>query len=226
MRTNQDTQCTQRPAADLSLVRLFLDLDSDETNGVVLQRDRNRHVLQLPSGRRGQHRQLSPECQRHVGEGRTPFGLQPGRRPTRARTSVPRSPRRDDLLVTPVDGGRLAVMRSGPPGGSGRPSRSPRASRPSTRGSSASAARADPVPMSPSVPESGEVTGASTPARRAHERTLRTPAFPLMPRHPAKRIRAGDASSSSPYQSPLNALKHLSSILEACAAQPETSVLS
>ena len=58
-------------------LQLFLDLDSDETNGVVLQRDRNRHVLQLPSGRRGQHRQLSPECQRHVGEGRTPFGLQP-----------------------------------------------------------------------------------------------------------------------------------------------------
>ena len=56
-------------------LQLFLDLDSDETNGVVLQRDRNRHVLQLPSGRRGQHRQLSPECQRHVGEGRTPFGL-------------------------------------------------------------------------------------------------------------------------------------------------------
>ena len=58
-------------------LQLFLDLDSDETNGVVLQRDRNRHVLQLPSRRRGQHRQLSPECQRHVGEGRTPFGLQP-----------------------------------------------------------------------------------------------------------------------------------------------------
>ena len=57
-------------------LQLFLDLDSDETNGVVLQRDRNRHVLQLPSGRRGQHRQLSPECQRHVGEGRTTFGLQ------------------------------------------------------------------------------------------------------------------------------------------------------
>ena len=57
-------------------LQLFLDLDSDETNGVVLQRDRNRHVLQLPSGRRGQHRQLSPGCQRHVGEGRTPFGLQ------------------------------------------------------------------------------------------------------------------------------------------------------
>ena len=57
-------------------LQLFLDLDSDGTNGVVLQRDRNRHVLQLPSGRRGQHRQLSPECQRHVGEGRTPFGLQ------------------------------------------------------------------------------------------------------------------------------------------------------
>ena len=57
-------------------LQLFLDLDSDETNGVVLQRDRNRHVLQMPSGRRGQHRQLSPECQRHVGEGRTPFGLQ------------------------------------------------------------------------------------------------------------------------------------------------------
>ena len=35
-------------------LQLFLDLDSDETNGVVLvQRDRNRHVLQLPSGRRG-----------------------------------------------------------------------------------------------------------------------------------------------------------------------------
>ena len=61
-------------------LQLFLDLDSDETNGVVLmvvlQRDHNRHVLQLPSGRRGQHRQLSPECQRHVGEGRTPFALQ------------------------------------------------------------------------------------------------------------------------------------------------------
>ena len=57
-------------------LQLFLDLDSDETNGVVLQRDRNRHVLQLPSGRRGQHRQLSPECQRHVGEGRTTFGLE------------------------------------------------------------------------------------------------------------------------------------------------------
>ena len=56
-------------------LQLFLDLDSDETNGVVLQRDRNRHVLQLPSGWRGQHRQLSPGCQRHVGEGRTPFGL-------------------------------------------------------------------------------------------------------------------------------------------------------
>ena len=56
-------------------LQLFLDLDSDETNGVVLQRDHNRHVLQLPSGRRGQHRQLSPECQRHVGEGRTLFGL-------------------------------------------------------------------------------------------------------------------------------------------------------
>ena len=63
--------------------QLFLDLDSDETNGVVLQRDRNRHVLQLPSGRRGQHRQLSPECQRHVGEGRTPFALQLALRPTR-----------------------------------------------------------------------------------------------------------------------------------------------
>ena len=30
-------------------LQLFLDLDSDETNGVVLQRDRNQHVLQLPS---------------------------------------------------------------------------------------------------------------------------------------------------------------------------------
>ena len=57
-------------------LQLFLDLDSDETDGVVLQWDRNRHVLQPLSGRRGQHRQLSPGCQRHVGEGRTPFGLQ------------------------------------------------------------------------------------------------------------------------------------------------------
>ena len=65
-------------------LQLSLDLDSDETNGVVLQRDRNRHVLQLLSSRRGQHRQLSPECQRHVGEGRTPFSLQPGCWPPRA----------------------------------------------------------------------------------------------------------------------------------------------
>ena len=38
-------------------LQLFLDLDGDETNGVVLQRDRNRHVLQRRSSRRGQHRQ-------------------------------------------------------------------------------------------------------------------------------------------------------------------------
>ena len=114
-------------------------------------------------------------------------------------------------------------MRSASPGDSGRSSRSPGASRPSTRASSASAGRAVAVPVSPDVPEKGEATGASTPARRAHERILRPPALPLISWHPAKGIRTGDASSSSPYEAPLNTLKHLSSILEACAARPETS---
>ena len=66
-------------------LQLFLDLDSDETNGVVLQRDRNRHVRQLPSGRRGQHRQLSPECQRHVGEARAKGGHSAWEAPRRLR---------------------------------------------------------------------------------------------------------------------------------------------
>ena len=133
------------------------------------------------------------------------------------------TPRRGAPLVATVDGGRLADMRSASPGDSGRSSRSPGASRPSTRASSASAGRAVAVPVSPDVPEKGEATGASTPARRAHERILRPPALPLISWHPAKRIRTGDASSSSPYEAPLNTLKHLSSILEACAARPETS---
>ena len=88
-------------------LQLFLDLDSDETNGVVRQRDRNRHVLQLPSGRRGQHRQHSPECQRHVGEGRTPFGLH--RLADRCLRPRPRAGRCDERRGQSSDGAHSSL---------------------------------------------------------------------------------------------------------------------